>query len=64
MVKRRCQDWDCDLTIYDSIIEEENVDEKRYSFPKLNLSVKAKNLEEAERKVKALVEWDYENKSI
>jgi hypothetical protein len=64
MVKRRCQDWDCDLTIDDSIIDEPIIWEKTFSFPKLNLSVKAKNLEEAEKKVKALVEWDYENKSI
>ena len=64
MVKKRCQDWDCDLTLDDSIIEEKEIWEKRFSFPKLNISVKAKNLAEAEKKVKALVEWDYENKSI
>lgn len=36
--------------------------EKKFSFPKLWITVIAKNLEEAEKKVKALTE--YKNKSL
>lgn len=37
---------------------------RKYSFPSLWLVVEAKNLEEAEKKVKAIQEKQYENKSI
>lgn len=47
-----------------SIVEEVNEGEKRFNFPKLWLSVIAKNLEEAEKKIKAMTESDYDNKSI
>ena len=66
MVRKRCQDWDCDdLIIDNSIIEKKQPWLKKYSFPKLNLSVMAKDLEEAEEKVKELLEnKEEENKSI
>lgn len=35
---------------------------KKFSFPSLWLTVEAKNLEEAEKKIKAII--DYKNKSI
>ena len=52
--------------------ETENIDlekvevqeEKRFSFPKLWVSVVAKNLEEAQEQVKALTSKDYEKKSL
>lgn len=64
MVKKRCQDWDCDLTIDDSIVEERKEWEKRFSFPKYWVSVLAKDIEEANEKIKAIVNEDYETKSI
>lgn len=39
-------------------------EEKRFSFPKLWVSVVAKNLEEAQEKVKALTSKDYSKKSL
>jgi len=47
-----------------SIVEEVKEGEKRFNFPRLWLSVMAKSLEEAEKKIKAMTESDYENKSI
>lgn len=52
--------------------ETENIDlekvevkeEKRFSFPRLWVSVVAKTLEEAQEKVKALTSKDYEKKSL
>lgn len=52
--------------------ETENIDlekvevnqEKRFSFPRLWVSVVAKTLEEAQEKVKALKSEDYEKKSL
>lgn len=37
---------------------------KKFSFPTLWIVVEAKNLEEAEKKVKALTEKQYEDKSM
>lgn len=37
---------------------------KKFSFPTLWIVVEAKNLEEAEKKVKAMTEKQYEDKSI
>ncbi len=39
-------------------------EEKRFSFPRLWVSVVAKTLEEAQEKVKALKSEDYEKKSL
>lgn len=39
-------------------------EEKTYSFPKLWITVVAKNLEEAQEKIKAMVNKDYQTKSI
>lgn len=63
-MRNKCKDWQCEMTPDTSIIEEVNEGERRFNFPKLWLSVIAKSLEEAEKKIKAMTESDYDNKSI
>ncbi len=46
----------------EEIKEIETKEERKYSFPTLWITVEAKNLEEAQKKVKAMTE--YKNKSI
>ncbi len=46
----------------EEIKEIETKEERKYSFPTLWITVEAKNLEEAYKKVKALTE--YKNKSV
>lgn len=46
----------------EEITEIETKEERKYSFPTLWITVEAKNLEEAQKKVKAMTE--YKNKSI
>ena len=57
----KCKAWQCE-TEDKSIVEELKDWEKRFSFPKLWISVIAKSLKEAEKKVKKITE--YQNKSI
>lgn len=64
MAKKRCIDWSCEVDLDTSIMETREDGQKRFSFPKFGLSILAKSLEEAEKKVKALTDKDYENKSI
>lgn len=59
----RCRDWKCEVDDKDtSIVQELKEWEKKYSFPRLWISVIAKSLDEARKKVKVMM--DYKNKSI
>jgi len=60
MAKKICKD--CPQKEKEEIKATEKKVVKRYSFPSLWLTVEAKNLEEAQKKIKALL--DYQNKSI
>lgn len=64
MAKKRCIDGACEVNEDSSIVEKKEAGQKRFSFPKFGISILAKSLEEAEKKIKALTGGDYENKSI
>lgn len=61
---RKCRDCPEKETANIDLEKVEVQEEKRFSFPKLWISVMAKNLEEAQEKVKALRSKDYEKKSL
>lgn len=61
---RKCRDCPEKETANIDLEKVEVQEEKRFSFPKLWVSVVAKSLEEAQEKVKALRSKDYETKSL
>lgn len=61
-MSKKCALWQCEYKEDKSIVKEKKEWEKRFNFPRLWMSVIAKSLEEAEKKVKAMTE--YKNKSI
>ncbi len=61
---RKCKDCPEKETANIDLENVETQEEKRFSFPRYWISVIAKNLEEAQEKVKAIVNKDYEKKSI
>lgn len=62
MAKKVCKD--CPEKAVEEIKATEPKATRKYSFPSLWLVVEAKNLEEAEKKIKAIQETQYKNKSI
>ena len=61
---RKCMDCPEKETENIDLEKVEVKEEKRFSFPRLWVSVVAKTLEEAQEKVKALTSKDYEKKSL
>lgn len=61
---RKCRDCPEKETANIDLEKVEVQEGKRFSFPKLWVSVVAKSLEEAQEKVKALKSEDYSKKSL